>query len=79
MTDCELCEPTGGSVRLEVGVNAHRECMLRSAVGGIGHLIAHDWWCDIKHDPDAGLTYRQSALLVDEYVAVVGIPGLARV
>ncbi len=50
----------------------HRSCMLREVLGGIGHLIAHDYWCVKHHDPDAGLTYRQSALLVDVYVAVVG-------
>lgn len=50
----------------------HRSCMLREVTGGIGHLIAHDYWCTQRHDPDAGLTRRQSALLVDVYVAVVG-------
>lgn len=51
----------------------HRACALRSTMGGIGHLIAHHYWCEQRHNPDAGLTYRQSALLVDEYVAVVGV------
>ena len=52
----------------------HRECALRSSIGGIGHLIAHEYWCQRKHDhTDAGLTFRQSALLVDEFVAVVGV------
>jgi hypothetical protein len=51
---------------------AHRSCMLREVIGGIGHLIAHDYWCVQHHDPDAGLTRRQSALLVDVYVATVG-------
>jgi hypothetical protein len=51
----------------------HRSCMLREVIGGIGHLIAHDYWCIQRHDPDAGLTRRQSALLVDVYCAVVGI------
>lgn len=52
---------------------AHRTCMLREVIGGIGHLIAHDYWCTQRHDPDATLTYRQSALLVDVYCAVIGI------
>lgn len=50
----------------------HRTCMLREVIGGIGHLIAHDYWCVQRGDPDAGLTRRQSALLVDVYVRVVG-------
>lgn len=52
---------------------AHRSCMLREVMGGIGHLIAHEWWCVQHHDPDAGLTRRQSALLVDVYCAIVGV------
>lgn len=56
---------------------AHRECQLRDVMGGIGHLIAHEFWCGApRHDPDAGLTYRQSALLVDAWVAIVGTPNL---
>lgn len=52
----------------------HVQCMLREVVGGIGHLIAHDYWCGApRHDPDAGLTYRQSAQLVATWVKVVGI------
>lgn len=52
----------------------HRQCQLREGMGGIGHLIAHEYWCLQQHDPDAGLTYRQSALLVDAWITVVGIP-----
>ncbi len=52
----------------------HRECGLREAMGGIGHCIAHDYWCLQMHDPDAGLTYHQSAKLVWTYYNVVGIP-----
>ena len=52
---------------------AHRECMLRNVMGGIGHLMDHDHFCLDCHDPDAGLSYRQSALLVDEYVRVMGV------
>jgi hypothetical protein len=56
---------------------AHRECQLREVMGGIGHLIAHEFWCGApRHDPDAGLTYRQSALLVNAWVTIVGIPNL---
>lgn len=52
----------------------HWQCMLREVTGGIGHLIAHDYWCGApRHDPDAGLTYRQSALLTAAWVEVVGL------
>ncbi|MBA0085442.1 MAG: hypothetical protein HRJ53_10635, partial [Acidobacteria bacterium Pan2503] len=40
----------------------HRECSLRNVLGGIGHLQNHAVWCGLKHDPDAGYSYRESAL-----------------
>jgi hypothetical protein len=49
--------------------DAHRECALRSVMGGIGHLTDHYYWCKQMNDPDGGFTYRQSALLVDQWVA----------
>lgn len=52
---------------------AHRECMLREVMGGIGHHIAHEYCCTQLNDPDAGLTRRQSGLLVDAYLRVVGL------
>jgi len=52
----------------------HNECQLREALGGIGHLIAHDYWCLQMHDPDAGLTSRQSAKLAVKWFEVVGLP-----
>lgn len=77
---CVMCdEPLDGDVadgliHTENGPRqAHRPCMLREVLGGIGHLIAHEYWCTLCGDPDAGLTRRQSALLVDAYVRVVGI------
>jgi len=42
----------------------HQECALREVLGGIGHQIAHEFWCTRMHDPDAGLTRRQSSLMV---------------
>lgn len=81
MTACGLCEepvqdgdegptplhtPEGPRV-------THRACMLREVIGGIGHLIAHDYWCVVHGDPDAGLTRRQSAQLVWTYSLIVGI------
>jgi hypothetical protein len=38
-------------------------------MGGIGHLTDHYYWCKQMNDPDGGFTYRQSALLVDQWVA----------
>jgi hypothetical protein len=52
----------------------HRECSLRSVLGGIGHHISHDYWCSEMKDPDAGGSYRQSALLVWDLVKDHGIP-----
>ena len=52
---------------------AHDDSALRQVLGGIGHLIAHEYWCLQKNDPDAGLTYRQSALLVYQWVHIVGL------
>jgi hypothetical protein len=42
----------------------HKECSLRSVMGGIGHLVDHDRWCVERGDPNGGLPYRESALLV---------------
>jgi hypothetical protein len=47
---------------------AHRVCLLRNVMGGIGHLTDHEHWCSEMHDPDMGLSYYESALLVDEWV-----------
>lgn len=44
----------------------HRECSLREVLGGIGHHRDHDYWCHEMHDPDGGMTYRESALAVWE-------------
>lgn len=75
LTDCQLC---GEPLLLRDDEVMHRECSLRNVMGGIGHLIAHDHWCVQRNDPDAGLTYHQSALLVDAFVAVVGVDEAAR-
>jgi hypothetical protein len=52
----------------------HRECSLRAVMGGIGHLMNHTVWCQTKHDPDAGFSYRQSALRVWAWIADHGFP-----
>lgn len=57
---------------------AHHECALREVVGGIGHQLGHEWWCLQQRDPDAGLTYRQSARMVVALVDVLGIEEVSR-
>lgn len=52
---------------------AHSECLLRDSLGGIGHLIDHEHFCGYLGDPDASLSKRLSALLVDTYVSHVGV------
>jgi hypothetical protein len=58
---CQLCGEHIDEIDVE---HFHRECMLREVMGGIGHHIAHDYWCLRRGDPDAGFTYRESALMV---------------
>ncbi len=60
-----------------VTMDAHRECSLRSALGGIGHLIDHGHFCRGELGPDAGLDYRTSALLVDVWVTRKGVEAAA--
>jgi hypothetical protein len=82
--DCPLCDEPVGSDRGEQATlytedgprQTHRVCMLREVMGGIGHLIAHDYWCTERGDPDGGLTRYQSARLADTYFRVVGNPGV---
>lgn len=52
----------------------HRECALRNVIGGIGHLTDHYLWCTVNKDPDGGMTYRASAILVDKWVRERGAP-----
>lgn len=52
---------------------AHRECLLRDVMGGIGHVLDHGYWCGLMHDTDGGRTPRQSALEVDEWVSKHGV------
>lgn len=81
--DCPLCwEPVSpGDARYGQRIGglagnriAHRECLLRTVIGGIGHLTDHAYWCTERHDPDGGRTYRQSALEVDEWINQHGLP-----
>lgn len=43
----------------------HKECNLRSVMGGIGHFENHEYWCKGPgQDTDGGRTKRQSAIEV---------------
>lgn len=53
----------------------HRECGLRQVLNGIGHLTDCHMWCDIVGDPDAGKSYRESALEVWEWAGKHPITG----
>jgi hypothetical protein len=63
---CEFCRPTGATAFNPR--HQHAACALRSLLGGIGHLADHAYWCGERGDPDAGLSYRESALRVAEWV-----------
>jgi len=76
LVQCPLCEEVigaGEEVNAVSGNRAHRECLLRSVIGGIGHLEDHQRWCIEAGDPDGGRTYRQSAIEVDQWVVEHGI------
>ena len=80
---CVLCDEAidhhyDAWVPLNAAQYAHHECSLRSVLGGIGHQIAHEYWCKQRHDTDAGLTYRQSAKMVVALVDVIGIDAVSR-
>ena len=79
-SECVLCYETITDGQDSRPINgdqlAHRECLLRSVMGGIGHLEDHAYWCQDMGDPDGGRTYRQSALEVDEWVHKHGLPAL---
>jgi len=65
---CVLCnEPTDQAHPI------HRVCGIRSALGGIGHLLDHRYWCVIHQEPDAGLSWTASARCVDALVNYFGI------
>ena len=60
--DCELCgegicDQDQGSFMFGLDGQkkpVHRECSLRSVMGGIGHWNNHVAWCIDRHDPDGG-------------------------
>jgi hypothetical protein len=57
---CPLCvdEP-------EPDAPVHGSCLLRQALGGVGHLVDPQRWAE---DPDAGLSPRLSAVAVEAMV-----------
>jgi hypothetical protein len=74
---CVLCHESGYEPIGEMP-GQHRACALRNVLGGIGHLLDHDHFCTVLGDPDAGLDYRTSALLVDELVTRKGVDGVLK-
>jgi hypothetical protein len=78
---CALCQEPITSTDAWVSLNpqnyVHHCCSLREVTGGIGHQLAHEWCCLVKHDPDAGLTYHQSAIMVAALVDLLGIEEVA--
>lgn len=79
---CPLCQEPVERFEAWSPINgaqpAHQECLLREVTGGIGHHIAHGWWCVQQHDPDAGLTFRQSARMVGALVDILGVEEVTR-
>ena len=59
----EFVEGDNGAI-MPHGFTQHRECSLRSVMGGIGHLVNHARYCRSEIGTDGGLNYRQSAWLV---------------
>lgn len=77
---CVMCgESMEGILTSDRLTPAHRECRLRNALGGIGHLMDHAHFCLEMHDPDAGMTYRESAKLVDVWVMLRGVDAAAAI
>jgi hypothetical protein len=56
--------------------NVHRDCVVRSVLGGIGHHEDHDYWCGHMHDPDGGRSLRQSAREVCALLRERGVEGM---
>lgn len=69
---CIFCDPDP-PIGVYPGRAPHPECGLRSAVGGIGHLTNHAYWCGQMHDPDAGLSPRESARQVWAWIQDNGV------
>ena len=46
----------------------HAECGVLLAMGGIGHVLNHEHWCLVERDPDAGMSRRESAKMVWDWL-----------
>jgi hypothetical protein len=76
---CLLCDEDMEAERsASLVCEMHSACALRNVLGGIGHLLAHEYFCGgpATAGPDAGMDYRTSALLVELYVKRVGLDAL---
>lgn len=88
MSECALCDEeieetdkswtmpfvdADGVVNLR---DVHKECIVRTTLGGIGHHEDHDYWCGHMHDPDGGRSYHQSAIEVVALLKERGIEGM---
>lgn len=66
--DCSFCDehfqPGDNGAIMPMGYAQHRECGFRMVMGGIGHHIDHVRYSKGELGPDAGLSRRESALLV---------------
>jgi hypothetical protein len=70
---CQESVKEGDNGRISpTGSTEHRECCLRNAMGGIGHLVDHDRYCRGELGTDAGLSRRASSLLVWEFLHDTG-------
>jgi hypothetical protein len=61
---------------LKGAFDVHKECLLRSVSGGIGHWEDHEYWCVKMGDPDGGRSLRQSAREVAVLIRERGIAAM---
>ena len=46
----------------------HRECVVATVLGGIGHFVDHSYWCENVGDQHMGLSLRESGRRVCELI-----------
>jgi hypothetical protein len=65
---CQEAVKPGDNGRITpMGFTEHRECSLRTVIGGIGHLVDHARYCHGELGTDAGRSRRESSLLAWEF------------
>jgi hypothetical protein len=70
---CQKAVKEGDNGRITpMGFVEHRECSFRNVMGGIGHQVDHVRYCHGELGTDAGLSRRQSSLLVWEFAHETG-------